>query len=609
MSGTNKFFITGRNFILTVERFALVVAVIASITLIGWFLWLCHFGIDFTDEGFYLNWIADPRIYKASLSQFGFIYHPLYQLLGGNIVLLRQANILIMLSFAWLLFFTLFRTYAGRNEASDPWQPLPCAGLAFVLSTSALALLHLWLPTPNYNSLALQALLLAGVGILLAKADSSRNSLLGWGLIGFSGWLAFMAKPTTAAALGLVIAIYLVMSGKLRIRMLALSVAIAAILVLLSAWYIDGSVELFLLRLAKGAEDVQRLQAGYALSDIFRWDDFGFSRNEKITLAGSSIFIFFATYLSYSSGQAQRLFAAALTLLISAFCLLVLLRNSGFKLSLIPNFALLFRPLNFGLLFWAAPIGAVLAVATLLYKDFPRLPSRDSWALVISFVFFPYVYTIGSNSNCWYGASDAAIFWVLAGGIVLVLPQLHGTSWRIYLPLATMVQAGTVTLLSLSTESPYRQTQPLRQNHDMIQIAYTGSQLWVSPDFAIYVRTLDHLAKRGGFKHGTPMIDLTGHYPTALYVLGAKAVGLAWMIGGYPGSDMMASGVLDRVSLEDLKNAWILTEPAGPRKLSPDILKRYGIDLAKDYVEVGKLDSPTGYYPESYMQHLLKPAR
>jgi len=592
-----------------VEILAVATATTTSVLMVIWLIWCCNSGIDFTDEGYYLNWISNPSIYSASATQFGFVYHPLYQLLGGNIALLRQANILITLTLAWLLFFCFFRTQAGRPEEMDSWHTFPFAGLALVLSTCALALLHLWLPTPNYNSLALQALLLAGVGVLLAKADSSRNSLLGWALIGFSGWLAFMAKPTTATALGLVIAIYLVMSGKLRIRMLAFSVAIAAVLVLLSAWYIDGSVKLFFFRLANGAEDVQRLQGGYALAEIFRWDDLAFSWNEKITLAGSSILVFFVTYLSYSSGQAQRLFAAALTLLVSAFCLLVLLRNSGLKLSLIPNFALLFRPLNFGLLFWAAPIGTLLAIATLLYKDFPGLSSRDSWTLVISFAFFPYAYTFGSNSNCWYGASDAAVFWVLAGGIVLVMPKLQGPSWRVYLPLATIVQAGTITLLGLSTESPYRQTQPLRQNHDLIQIANTGSQLWVSHDFASYIRTLDHLAKRGGFKRGTPMIDLTGHYPTALYVLGAKAVGLAWLCGGYPGSDMMASGALDRVSLEDLKNAWILTEPAGPRKLSPEILKRYGIDLATDYVELGELDSPTGYHPDSYKQHLLKPAR
>ena len=105
------------------------------------------------------------------------------------------------------------------------------------------------------------------------------------------------------------------------------------------------------------------------------------------------------------------------------------------------------------------------------------------------------------------------------------------------------------------------------------------------------------------------MLDLTGHYPGALYALNANAIGRPWMIGDYPGSDQLAFAALDRVPRGLLRRAWILTEPAGPRKLSPDILKRYGIDLAKDYTEVGSIDSPTGSYTDSYKQHLLKPAK
>ena len=51
---------------------------IAGLSLLGWVLLNCRAGFDFTDEGFYLNWIANPWNYRASLSQFGFVYHPLY---------------------------------------------------------------------------------------------------------------------------------------------------------------------------------------------------------------------------------------------------------------------------------------------------------------------------------------------------------------------------------------------------------------------------------------------------------------------------------------------------------------------------------------------------
>ena len=74
------------------EWIALTVNVSASFLLLGWVMFRCRSGFDFTDEGFYLNWISNPQNFRASVTQFGFVYHPLYKLIGGNIALLRQVN-------------------------------------------------------------------------------------------------------------------------------------------------------------------------------------------------------------------------------------------------------------------------------------------------------------------------------------------------------------------------------------------------------------------------------------------------------------------------------------------------------------------------------------
>jgi hypothetical protein len=418
--------------------------------------------------------------------------------------------------------------------------------------------------------------------------------------VGISGWLAFMAKPTSAAGLGIVVALYLALSGKLRVRLLALSVATAAILLLLSAWFIDGSVERFLLRLYDGAEDTQKLQGGYTLSAMLRWDDFNLTRNDRITLAGSTALVFLATCFGFSTGQTKRISASAFTLAVSVFCLGISAGCYAQKLPLTSNL---------GLQFLAVPLGAFLAAVTIMNKNLFGLVLCGSWALVTCFVIFPYVYVFGHNANYWGVAPGAAIFWVLAG--VVLLGSLPGPkiSWRMFLPVAAGAQLCAALLLFFSMENPYRQTQPLGQNKARIQFAGTGSTLLVSRGFAGYVDKLNQLAIVSGFKVGEPMLDLTGHYPGALYVLGAKAVGRAWMIGGYPGSANLASVALDRVPRQDLTRAWILTEPNGPRQLSLELLKRYGIDPAKDFIDVGTIDSPTGTYPESYKQHLLRPAK
>ena len=91
--------------------------------------------------------------------------------------------------------------------------------------------------------------------------------------------------------------------------------------------------------------------------------------------------------------------------------------------------------------------------------------------------------------------------------------------------------------------------------------------------------------------------------------MGAKSIGRPWLIGGYKGSNNLAATALDRVSSDDLAHAWVLEEPKGPRTLSEGLLTRYGIDMRRDYQDVGTVMSPVGTYAERYEQHLLKPIR
>jgi hypothetical protein len=175
--------------------------------------------------------------------------------------------------------------------------------------------------------------------------------------------------------------------------------------------------------------------------------------------------------------------------------------------------------------------------------------------------------------------------------------------------LALVTLAMTAVFVFRGMTTPYRQTRPLTADADAIQIAESGARLLVSQDFAEYINATLRLARDAGFKAGTPMIDLTGHYPGMLYIMAAKPVGVPWLLGGYPGSNALAEKHLNRASCDELAVSWILTEPDGLRKLSPDLLKQYGIELQRDYAVVAVLDSPTGTYPDSYKQQLLKPAR
>lgn len=77
-------------------------ACVAAISLY-WFWTLSGRGVEFSDEAFYLLWMRDPWQYHASATQFGFVYHPLYVLLSGDVTLLRWVTYLVTYALTALL--------------------------------------------------------------------------------------------------------------------------------------------------------------------------------------------------------------------------------------------------------------------------------------------------------------------------------------------------------------------------------------------------------------------------------------------------------------------------------------------------------------------------
>ena len=148
----------------------------------------------------------------------------------------------------------------------------------------------------------------------------------------------------------------------------------------------------------------------------------------------------------------------------------------------------------------------------------------------------------------------------------------------------------------------YRQTTPTAQQGDPTRIGTTGTVL-MSSDFADYIDGLRKAARRAGFQPGTPMIDLTGHYPGAVFALGAVPAGAPWLIGGYPGSVGFVKAAMANVPCEQLRAAWLLAEPTGPRAVPMSILPAGH----PRYEAVGRVQSPTGAYPLSYEQILYRP--
>jgi hypothetical protein len=581
------------------EWIALASSVAASLFLLGWVLLRCRSGFDFTDEGFYLNWISNPWNYHSSVTQFGFVYHPLYRLVGGDIVLLRQANVLISFALGCALCFAMLRSVFIQCDSVSASPRAGMIGAALVAGAGSLSFFDPWLPTPGYNSLTFQSLMLAATGVLLTGRELSKPSFAGWTLVGIGGGLAFLAKPTSAAMLGCIVAVYLAAAGKFRFRGLTISVAVAILLLVVSALAIDGSLFGFVRRIVDGMETGNRLLPGRSLIDIFRWDEINLSDEQKSNFIWFLITAFVAVSVSCLANGFARFCAALIAIVISALVIATIAGVLSPKISYEP-----FQPVQFS----AVSFGIALAAMMFPARTYRRL-SRNSLALIVFFAMLPYTYAFGTGNNYWSAAARAGLFWFLAGFVVCAGFVVAKAAWRQLLPAAAVALVVPTGVLYSAMENPYRQTQPLRLQMSAADIIPGQSRLFLPEETAAYIRELHQLSAASGFRAGAPALDLTGVSPGSLYAMGARPLGVAWTLGGYAGSRDFLTAALGGETCEAIAVSWILTEPDAADSFSPEILRPFGIDISTDYLDVGSISSTRSFAPKRFQQRLLKPAR
>lgn len=582
------------------HRALLALSALCTVAFLAWVLWFCRFGVDFRDEGYYLVWMADPFKYDVSITQFGFIYHPLFELVGRDIVAARRINLLITFGLAWMLSNMVLQHTGGLSA-----RPVARRAMGAAVACTSLSFLHTWLPTPSYNWLTLQALMLAAIGMLQVLRAPIRGGWTGWLLVGVAGWLTFMAKPTSAALLGLVACAYLAICGRLRWQPMLLGAGCALLLLLASAFWIDGSVERFIQRYRIGINFAELMGGGHKLSLFLRLGDLQLDPFILYSLTGGTALLLLLIGLAGAASRWWRR-AAAISGLLFALGALVIVAGHAKHL----------MPIEYhkGLLPAVIPLAALLAFILRGPRRWATT-DRSRWALIALLLLLPYVYVFGTVNNYWWQISQATFFWVLAGALLISSPAAESRSIpEAVLPVLILVLASQLviaTIVQTGIEAPYGQPGPLRDQHRKVSIGAPPSSLRLSPGFGDYLEQSIEVSRAAGFKPGTPVLDLTGRSPTTLYAMGATSTSQAWMIGGYPGSDALARAYIARASCEELARAWVLIQPQGTTNLSPTLLNTFGAELDRDYERVGTIvmDQRFSGYRELWTQYLLKPRR
>ena len=537
--------------------------------------------IDFIDEGFYLNWISNPWIYSFFTSQFGFVYNPLYKILHGDLILLRQANILLNFFLSFLLFWIpISQSSLHKNSRLDIFIKLSLTG---AISSSALLILirtDYWIPTPSYNTLTFQGALFFSIAIV---SELYRKNTSIWGnnlLIALGGWLVFMGKPPSAAllAFGWLIYQFFQFSKKNAVVNILTASGYSLVFLFAGALLISGSLGDYYLALKEGLYTTQLFDAGHAKSflDLFQFDKLYFTARAKLVLLTISGLVFFSAGLVFKLDE--KFIGYTFNLLTSSMLCIAIFSS----LNIWQPVFLTFR--FYLLTFFVVTLTILIKVAT-KNKSNVNLILHNHIVPAILIALLPYILSIGSNNNYWQLSSSAGLFWMLALIILLnVKSQLSVFNKYIYIYLATVTIFFVTLIVKTSLLVPYNQNTPLNKVRYPIQITNTHEKLMVRKDMHLYISGLYQNAKEMGFIKNTPMIDLTGHYGTSLYLINAKSIGLPSMFGGYNGSNKYAAFALYKTSCSDLARAWLLIKKDVYRQISADVLeKSAGININGNY--------------------------
>jgi hypothetical protein len=564
---------------------------LSTILILYWVFKFSAYGIDFTDEGYYLNWISNPFLYKVSLSQFGYIYHPLYNLVDGNIVWLRRLNFFITFVLACTLVYLVINNLFKFEKINKFIQYILSGGIAISPFT------YLFIQTPNYNHLTFQALLIVSVGIVLIDDTKFNKNLLSYVIIGFGGWLTFMAKPSSAVGLAVLVLMYIISSKQFQLRFLLIAAVTSLILFIISAYIIDGSITTY----------VQRHLLSYKITVLLGEHDLNFLRIDGLKLSLKiklSIFFIFAISAFFIWLALKNYKLINLIYIVICFLILVIIATLAIAdIDWNPNYGRYKSYLVFGIFYACLFVFIILVIKNNITIHDVRL------GLFFVFLIIPFIFAMGTNNNTWQQSGDTSFFWLISGFVLIVPFCLKLKLYQTIIFLVIISQLITSIHIKETQEKPYRYNQPLRLDDSIIIVNNKNHQLILSKEFATYINDARKIAAQSGFTKEDAIIDLSGQSPGLLYLLGAKNIGTAWNIGGYKRSLDQAKAIFNQVDCKDIANSWVLYESKGPRSISTDLLISLGMNFPKQYRLVGswKTASGAGGYKEIRTQKLYKP--
>jgi hypothetical protein len=514
-------------------------------------------GLDVTDESYYLLKITQPFEDIVSLVLFGELYQ-LFFFGDQSLFSIRLIGFALLNISALLLISRICRFF----------QIDKLAGYSLMLFALQVYYWSNLLLTPSYNLLSLSAsLVVAGAMLQLVLDESKKPQALFVILLSFGLSVLYLAKPSSAALLAvivtLLVCVFLKERGAIKIissiGILSLSFTCIAILLIFESMTSYFESLRVTLKLSSA------LGGGHDLSSI-----------------GKSLYVDFLKLMSPLRFIPKNIFILPFFLLWSKWKTKV--ENHSARLivfNLIYQVFVLFLIGN--IINYIEILFYQLIILLFYFYKFSKEENKRRYYLLVGISFFTLIASrFGTNNSLFLqGQANSILMW--APIVVLAMTVFKNEKW-IHFYFSALIIA-TSGLAYRSIQEPYRAVTPIWEHNNVLSTKKF--------DFALERNTFDwakqliDVAHSSGFQTGNFLIDMTGGSPGAVLLLDAKFLGIPWILGGYSGSDEYFKAALSYSACRDLSKAWLLISSNGSRKVDPKNLKHFGLNLEEDYLCVG----------------------
>jgi hypothetical protein len=572
---------------------------IAILVLCPWLIliFFAPYGLDLTDEAFYLLSYASPADVTATFSMFHYIGQPLYDLSGGNMAAMRAAGIVLWLVIATATAWTTIG-FVARRCGIEPFGRGERGWLTLVGVAGGALYYHRWILTPSYNLFALMGLSLFWLGFLWWVEprhvdERAWRRYVGAGVFGCAAAIVFWSKATSAAILPLFPLVALAVERRRWRELLSPPTLV---------WGGVGFVASFGLPVFYGlsiSEVVETLRRGVEHQGLMKPADYGsLGGTLAATLRKVSRAMVDMYNQPYPLGSLSFLWVLPLLgAIIGAWW-----RRQWVVAVLMAGWVA-----NLGVLVWGfreypghwlvnlfGITMLYLWVGCILCQSARPCVRRGGVWWVVPLGILAGAFVFGTYSPYFYKLGEGSYFGLLAIAVLFLVLRQNPMAMALRRVGIPALLLSTAFLIYASSLTPYRQAdEPVWAMEHHVPIRGGTQTLILGEELAQYVNRIRLMATIGGFEPNTPVIDMTGHTPGAVYVLGGRAYGFPWLIGGYTGSDPAAAYVLSLWEPRHLEDAWILmVGENGRTPLSLSILKEVGLNFPRDYTPVGAVRYP-----------------